>query len=170
MGEWFRVDATVDLAVEAFGGPGLSPVEGRRLASEARGVLDVLSNRRDAEVKRALAMVLDAVEALERELELMQRRAMLTSRGVSLRPWAVRIGADGLTAERPLEPVGDVVVHLCLYMRGQQHLLSLPAEVAPDGRHVRFAITEPADRDTLVAYTFEQQRKERRRELDAAAG
>ena len=170
MGDWFRIDATVDLAVEASGGPGLAPVEGRRLASEARGVLDVLSNRRDAEVKRALAMVLDAVEALERELDLLQRRNMLSSRGVALRPCPVSIGADGLVAERPLDRVGEVVVHLCLYMRGQQHLLSLPAEVAPDGRQVCFNNTDPADRDTLVAWIFEQQRKERRRELDAVAG
>jgi hypothetical protein len=140
------------------------------MSMEARAALESLSGRRDAHVKRALALVLDAVGAMERELEVLQRRTILQSRGVSLLPHPVRIGADGLVAEKPLGLEGPVLVHLGLMVRGHIELLSLPGELAPDQRHVRFGSLLNTDRDVLVAFTFDQQRKERRRELDAVAG
>ena len=167
MAEWFRIEALVDLAVAPPGSVDLAPVEGRRLAMEAREALDALSSRRDAEVKRALSLVLNAVTALEREMEVLQRRWMLQKHGVHLEPHRVRIGADGLVTRKALALTGPALVHLGLNMRGQQHLLSLNAEVSVDGLRVDFLDPEPFDRDTLVAFTFEQERRERRRELGA---
>ncbi len=167
MAEWFRIEALVDLAVAPPGSVSLAPIEGRRLAVEARDALDELSGRREAEVKRVLSLVLNAVTALERQMEVLQRRWMLQNHGVTLKPHQVRIGADGLVTREPLLVTGPALVHLGLNMRGQQHLLSLNAEVSGDGLRVDFIDPEPFDRDTLVAFTFEQERRERRRELDS---
>ena len=171
MSRFFRVEAFVDMAVEPRrGGPGLAPVEVRRLSREAYRALEGLSSRRDAEVKHALGLVLDALAAMERELEVIQRRSLLQARGVELLPMRAFIGGDGLVAEEDLAVLGDATVHLSLRVRGHAELLTLDAHIEPDGRTVRFEDV-PADmRDVLVGFTFEQQRKERRRELDAVSG
>jgi len=168
---FFRVEAFVDMAVEPRrGGPGLAPVEARRLSREAYRALEGLSSRRDAEVKHALGLVLDALTAMERELEIIQRRNLLQSRGVELRPLRAFIGGDGMVADEALPIIGEATVHLSLPVRGHTELLSVDAHIEPDTRTVRFRDVADSVRDVLVAFTFEQQRKERRRELDAVPG
>ncbi|HJN74019.1 MAG TPA: hypothetical protein QGF58_08820 [Myxococcota bacterium] len=147
----------------------LRPVQARRLAVEAREHLDRLSNRRDLEVKEALGLVLDAVAAMERELEEMQRRLLLGQRGVTLREQPVRIGGDGLWVGEKVE--GAVLVHLGLRVAGAHHLVCAHAvgRTAPGGSELAFTDPDPSVRDLVVAFVFDQQRKERRRELDASA-
>ena len=129
-----------------------------------------LSSRRDFEVKEALSLVLDAVSAMERELEAMQRRILLGERGVTMRELDVRIGGDGIWVPEGVE--GHVVVHMGLRVGGAHHLVSThgSACTAPGGSEIAFMDPDPSVRDLVVAFVFDQQRKERRRELDALAG
>jgi hypothetical protein len=169
---WFRVEASVELAIDELGThpAGLQPIQARRLAVEARQSLDRLSTRRDAEVRQALGLVLDAVETLEREVELLQRRNHLRGRGLALRPVRARIGGDGMWIE---ESHGSraVLLHLGLRVAGAYHLVSTQAELRPKagGTELRWVEPDPSVQDLLVGFVFEQQRKERRRELDALA-
>ena len=169
---WFRVQATLEVGFEEpHAGSGmLRPVQARRLADQARESLDRLSNRRDLEVKEALSLVLDAVAAMERELEEMQRRSLLERRGVTLSELDVRIGGDGLWVPERLE--GPYLVHLGLRVGGAHHLVTARAvaRTAPGGSELTFTDPDPTVRDLVVAFVFDQQRKERRRELDALAG
>lgn len=168
--QFFRVDARVELALDTpdSADAGLRPVQARRLADQARQVLGKLSTRRDAEVREALVHVLDAVTVLEREVELLHRRALLGGRGVQLVEHAVRIGGDGL--EAPLQASGPFLVHMGLRLSGAYHLISVRANAhrSPRGTELTFEDIDTSSRDLIVAFVFEQQRRERRRELDAA--
>jgi len=168
---WFRVQTTVEVGFEEprTGGGGLRPLQARKLAEQARLSLDRLSNRRDLEVKEALSLVLDAVAAMERELEEMQRRTLLDRRGVRLEQCEVRIGGDGFWT--PMSVEGPVLVHIGLRVGGVHHLVSALAvgRTAPGGSEIRFTDPDPGVRDLVVAFVFDQQRQERRRELDALA-
>ncbi len=169
---WFRVEATVELALDEAGShaSGMQPIQARRLAAEARQSLDRLSTRRDAEVRASLALVLDAVETLEREVELLHRRSVLRGRGLALRQVHATIGGDGMWVS---ESHGSraALVHLGLRVGGAYHLVSTDAEVRPEagGTELRWVDADPSVQDLLIAFAFEQQRKERRRELDALA-
>ena len=169
--DWYRVEALVELALEEPGmDSGLAPVQARRLAVEARRSLDRLSTRRDQEVREALGLVLDAVETLEREVELLHRRSVLRGRGLALRPVHASIGGDGLWMPESHGP-GRVLLHLGLRSSGAYHLVSTLAELssAAGGSELRFVEPDPGVQDLIVAFVFETQRKERRRELDALA-
>lgn len=170
-GRFFRAPARVELALDSADSAAalLRPVQARRLAGQAREVLGRLSTRRDAEVKEALVHVLDAVSALEREVELLHRRALLGNRGVSLVEHDVRIGGDGLEVVG-LQAEGHVGVHMGLRVAGSYQLVSVRAQARDAGTHVEllFDDIDAASRDLVVAFVFEQQRRARRRELDAA--
>jgi hypothetical protein len=148
------------------------------LAEHARGLVGALSTRRDSQVKAALGAVLDAVGALEREVELLHRRVFLEARGVVLYDREVRLGADGLwlhgatPAERALLTGPGARVHLELPCRGGEQLLALNVIAGcwrGNAVDLLFDDPDPALVDMVVAFAFETQRKERRRELDAAA-
>ena len=65
----FRVVARAGLALESPSETRwLQPVQARRLAEHARGLVGSLLTRRDSQVKEALGAVLDAVSVLEREI------------------------------------------------------------------------------------------------------
>jgi len=172
----FRVSARLGLALEARSeARHLMPIQGRRLADHARGLVGTLSTRRDSQVKLALNAVLDAVAALEREIELLHRRVFLESRGVVLHDRIVELGADGLwlhgvtPAERALLCNHGARVHLELPSRGGEQLVALHVEAVgwrEDAVDLIFEDPDPALVDLVVAFAFETQRKERRRELD----
>lgn len=171
----FRVSARMGLALEARAeARHMMPIQGRRLADQARGLVGTLSTRRDSQIKEALSAVLDAVAVLEREVELLHRRVFLESRGVALHDREVELGADGLwlsgvtPAERALLSNQGARVHLELPCRGGEKLLALHVEVAgwrDDAVDLVFEDPDPALVDLVVAFVFETQRKERRREL-----
>ncbi len=175
----FRVSARLGLALEARNeARHLLPIQGRRLADNARNLVGTLSTRRDSQVKDALNAVLDAVAALEREVELLHRRVFLEARGVVLHDRKVEIGADGLwlvgvtPAEKALLSSQACRVHLELPIRGGEQLLALNVEAIAwrdDAVDLVFEDPDPALVDLVVAFAFEAQRKERRRELDADA-
>ena len=85
----------------------------------------------------------------------------------------VTAGGDGMTMEGGEEyQHGDTVcVHLLLPIRNGRSLIAVNAEVVSvEGNTVSFQFDEqqsPEDIDLIVAFTFEHQRKERRRELDS---
>ncbi len=156
----------------------ITPVQGRRLAEHARGLVGTLSTRRDSQVKAALSAVLDAVAALEREVELLHRRMFLESRGIDLQHRPVEIGADGLwlldvtPAERELLSEQGARLLLVLPGRGGERLLALNVEAGDwreDAVDLVFSDPDPALVDLVVAFAFETQRKERRRELQTDA-
>ena len=175
----FRVAASLGLALESQQeARHLMPIQGRRLAEHARGLVGALSTRRDSQVKSALSAVLDAVAVLEREVELLHRRVFLESRGVVLHDRRVELGADGLwlhgvtPAERALLSEGGARVHLELPVRTGEQLVALHVVVGgwrDTTVDLLFDDPDPALVDLVVAYAFETQRKERRRELDADA-
>jgi hypothetical protein len=168
MQTWFRVQTTVELAVEQGQASALAPVQARRLAHAARESVGQLSTRRDQEVAEALSRVLDAVEVLEREVELVWRQQRLASRSLVLETTQVHIGGDGLRLERALE-AGPWTVHLGVVVQGAYRLLTLDATArpVPGGTELLWREPDATSQDAVVALVFELQRKERRRVRDA---
>ncbi len=170
---YFRVALELPIALELLG-PGSSPaprpILSRQLAARAREVIARMSHSANGEVLDALSSVLAAVEVLEREVEMLHRQMFLSSRGLELSSRRLRIGGDGLSLEgAELPAVGERVrVYLSLPARDGEQLLVLDAEAGPEGE-LTFTDVDPSLRDRLVAFVFESQRRERRRELDAAS-
>lgn len=170
---YFRVEVELPLALEPLE-PGACeaprPVLSRQLAARARDVLSRMSHSANGEVRDALASTLAAVEALEREVEMLHRQMFLSNRGLRLSHRRLRIGGDGLRLAGGDCPVsGELVrIYLSLPAREGEQLLVLDAQAGPGGE-LTFTDIEPGLRDRLVAFVFEYQRRERRRELDAAS-
>ncbi len=175
----FRVCARVGLALdERRSSRAIQPIQGRRLADHARSLVGTLSSRRDSEVKLALSAVLDAVGALEREVELLHRRVFLEGRGVELHDRDVEIGADGLWlagvtgSERAQLSNGGGRLHLELPLPTGEQLVAVDVVVSGwrgDTVDLLFDDPDPTLVDVIVAFVFSKQRRERRRELDAYA-
>ncbi len=170
---YFRVELELPITLEPLGseaGPAPRPILSRQLAARAREVLSHMSHSANGEVLDALSSVLAAVEVLEREVEMLHRQMFLSSRGLELSSRRLWIGGDGLRLEgADLPAVGERArVYLSLPARDGEQLLVLDAEVRPGGE-LTFTDIEPSLRDRLVAFVFESQRRERRRELDAAS-
>ncbi len=172
----FRVSTVIPTAIE--------PVEssssnappfltlGRRLSGQARTQVEKLSNRSEAHLKEALSLTLDAMEAIEREVEMLHRRMLLSHRDLELVDTEMELGAHGayLPATPPPE-TGCARLHLLLNVRNARHLVSIEADVVPrdGGCEFSFSAADPEVRDLVVAFAFEHQRRERRRELDSPA-
>ncbi len=173
----FRVVARAGLALESPSETRwLQPVQARRLAEHARGLVGSLLTRRDSQVKEALGAVLDAVSVLEREIDLLHRRFFLESSGVAMRDRDIALGADGFwlygpsEEERELLSQGHARVFLELSSRGATQLLDLDVQVAgwsEDAVDLVFSDPDPALVDVVVGYVFARQRSDRRRELDS---
>jgi len=172
---YFRLDVRIPFAIqqrfEDEPPATLQTTFARQLAKKARSTLGNLSGRRDGEVKAALSATLDAMAVLEREVELLHRMVVLQSRGVDLRPTRLSIGGDGCVVQEQVDvPWGLVRVHMSLSLPGGERLVSADATAGPDAEG-RFSILfdpdDPELRDLVVAFVFEQQRRERRRVLDA---
>ena len=174
----FRVSTTLPIAVEPM--PDTDPSSaysltlGRKLSEETRAVLEKFSNRSEAHIKEAFAGVLDAVSALEREVEMLHRRMHLAFQRIDLVDTQVSIGEHGIQVPwtEDLAEFGRVRVHLLVSARSARHLLTLEARLQAasesEGLEYAFEYTDPELIDLLVAFVFEHQRRERRRELDIA--
>jgi hypothetical protein len=170
----FRVSTVIPMAIEPVetatsGAPPFLTL-GRRLSGQARLQVEKLSNRSETHLKEALSLTLDAMEAIEREVEMLHRRMLLTHRDLELVDTELELGADGafLPATTPPE-TGVARLHLLLNVRNARHLVSIEADAEPrdGGCEFTFSTADPDVRDLVVAFAFEHQRRERRRELDA---
>ncbi|MEE2751802.1 MAG: hypothetical protein VX519_10260 [Myxococcota bacterium] len=171
--ESFRVSAVLPVAFEvlnsdASGAPPFLTL-GRRLSQNARDVVEKLSSRADAEFKEAITLTLDAMEALERQVDMLQRRVLLNAKDLELVDTEMELGADGVWIAEDMQHEGRVRLHLLLSARNAHHLLVMDASAGPKdgGTEYRWEPTDPQNRDLIVAFAFEHQRRERRRELDA---
>ena len=173
---YFRVHLDLPLAIQVMdpsGGAALRPVLARQLAVRARDVLGRMSASHHGDLRDALGSVLQAVEALEREVEMLHRKMFLSNQGIVLRSRRVALGGDGLTLLGPGiedDTPGEgerVRVYLALSSTAGEQLLIVDG--LADGGEVRFDDVEPALRDRLIAFVFDYQRRERRRELDSAS-
>jgi hypothetical protein len=171
----FRVSTVVPTAIEpvettAESAPPFLTL-GRRLSGQARLQVEKLSNRSEAHLKEALSMTLDAMEAIEREVEMLHRRMLLNFRDLELVDTKMELGADGAFLPATEPPDTRLArLHLLLNVRNARHLVSIEADVlARDGGcEFSFSTADPEVRDLVVAFAFEHQRRERRRALDAS--
>ena len=175
---YFRVNAVLPLAIERREGEDHPPppalVIGRSLASEARDQLSQLGSRQPDQYKDALNSVLDVVETLERQVEMLHRRMVLDFRKLDLVRRRLELGGDGLHLfeESGFEVGERVRLHILLPVRNGRSLIAVDGqvnEVTEDGVGFLFDEQEPEVIDLIVAFSFEHQRKERRRELDSTS-
>jgi len=150
-------------------------VVGQRMAQHARRQVALLSDNRDRPVREAISSVLDIVEALERQVELLHRRMVLDFRKLQLEPTRMTIGGDGaeFVIEDPPNIAEVIRMHVLIPLRGGRNLLSVDGVVtgvdADNVVNVSFTSAEPETLDLLVGFTFEHQRRERRREAEATS-
>jgi len=161
----FRIPAVVELAwvPSGQGEPMLGPSAHNPLGDRARAAASRVG-RASYEVREALSSMADVIGGLERELRRLQGVMALADQGIELRRELAHIGADGVVLQRPVgRPQGETGwVVLSLEVRDAQQLLLLQGEV--DGMELVF-VDPPQDiRDLLVAFTFQQQARERRRQ------
>ena len=176
---YFRVSAVLPVAIERRDKASLPPppplVVGSSLASEARAKLATLGSRQPDQYKDALNSVLDVVETLERQVEMLHRRMVLDFRKLDLQRRSLSVGGNGMSLQdsQEFQPGEFVCVHLLLPIRNGRSLIAVNAEVVSvEEGTVSFQFDEqqsPEDIDLIVAFTFEHQRKERRRELDSTS-
>jgi hypothetical protein len=123
--------------------------------------------------REALYSVIDGMAQLEREVHEMRRALALTRSGVELKREIVAIGPDGIWLQRNGLWQHGSRVHCFLSLRvwNGERVLAVTARVhqGEAGAELRFESVRGEHRDILVAFCFQQQAKERRRELDAAA-
>ena len=162
----FRIPAVVEVAVVPKARPDelgpIAPSHGTPVADRARGVITRVG-RANWEVRDALSAVVDAVGGLEREVQRLRGLLTLREQGIQLRRELAHVGPDALVLQRPVGQPEGAEVHLLLSieLREAHHLLALDAVVA--GFELRF-VDPPRDiHDLLVAFTFQQEQRERRR-------
>ncbi len=164
----FRIPAVVELAwvPEGQGEPMLCGRGHAPLADRARAAATRVG-RASYEVREALSAMADVIGGLERELQRLQGVMALADQGIELRRELAHIGADGVQLQRSLgRPQGERGwVVLSLEIRDAQQLLLLPGRI--DGFELVFEDTPQDVRDLLVAFTFQQQARERRRQIAA---
>ena len=150
-------------------------VVGKRMTTDARRQLALLGDNRDRTVRAAISSVLDIVETLERQVELLHRRMVLDFRKLKLEPTRINIGGDGADFDLEDPPnIGETIrLHILIPLRGGRNLLSVDGIVVSVGEEnlttVTFSSEEPEVLDLLVGFTFEHQRRERRREAEATS-
>jgi hypothetical protein len=165
----------IELGTSEKGLPEPVLVVGQRMAKHARRQVALLSDNRDRPVREAISSVLDIVETLERQVELLHRRMVLEFRKLKLEPTRVSIGGDGVefVPDEPLSVGDSIRLHILIPLRGGRNLLSVDGFVTTVGADnlasVTFASDEPETLDLLVGFTFEHQRRERRREAETTS-
>lgn len=164
----FRIPAVVELAwvPASQGEPLLGPWAHTPLADRARASASRVG-RASYEVREALSSMADVVGGLERELRRLQGVLALSDQGIELRRELAHIGADGVLLQRPVgRPDGETGwIVLSLEVRDAQQLLLLDGRV--EGTELVFVDPPQEVRDLLVAFTFQQQARERRRQRAA---
>jgi hypothetical protein len=174
---YFRVSAVLPIAIEARGGEDYPPeptlVVGLSLANEARTQVAQIGGRQPDQYREALNAVLDVVETLERQVEMLHRRMVLDFRKLDLVRRRLELGGKSLFVfAEGVFVLDDLVrVHLLLPIGGGRSLISVDASVvgvSEEGTEYKLSEQDPEVLDRIVAFSFEHQRKERRRELDSA--
>jgi hypothetical protein len=100
---------------------------------------------------------------------------VLDFRKVKLEPTRMNIGGDGVSIVIDEPPaIGETIrLHVMIPLRGGRNLLSVDGIVMSVGddnlTSVTFTTDEPEVLDLLVGFTFEHQRRERRREAEATS-
>jgi len=175
MESWFRITAVLPMAVFPSGDsaplPNQRSMNRRAGADRARAAAARLRVRTDPELRETLLALADAVGTLELEVYRIQRKLLLYDSGIALRPELASLGGDGIGITRRLEwEAGtEVDVVFTLALRDAEHLLSIRARVeeADEGTDLAFTGISEDQRDLIVAFVFQQQARERRRDLDA---
>lgn len=169
----FRVKAVVPLAIVDPNTPvydhlvwrATSPVDAV-VAAVAR-----IQSRNNPELKEAMHRIVDAMEGLQQEVIALRVDRDLTRIGIELNPTSVEMGAFSGKIIGLSKPVGDTIAMLViLTIRGASHLLELKGEVTcadSEGVEISFVDINQAHQDLIVAFAFERQREELRRDVDA---
>lgn len=170
----FRITSVARIAIEVLGDDAeteKSSYISTRPASDRARISVSRVPRNDPLFREVATALLDAVAALEGEVERLRNIIELKDRGVSLEPECITIGGDGLFIPKslPYESGTKVRVHLELNQRGSQRVLSLIATVdaRSDGTELRLENIPMDIRDIIVGYVFQQQGKERRHARNA---
>jgi hypothetical protein len=164
MSDCFRIPAVVELAYVPYEGdepPPMPASMGTPIADRARGTVARVG-RAQWEVRDALSAVLEAVGGLEREVHRLRGLLGLAEQGIELRRELVHVGPDALVLQRSLG-VGEgaqLVVYLALEHRDAQQLLCLRG--VAEGQTIRLVEVPTDTRELLVAFTFQQEVRERR--------
>jgi hypothetical protein len=173
-GPWFRVRATVRLAVDLHPqGDTPAPVDHHRPAADHARAAIARIDRGDTALRDLARAFLESIEALEAEVARLRALHALAEDGVALDPEEVEIGGDGmaLTRRLPTLPGARVRVWLELPLEGQgERLVALDAEVlaSVSGTALRFVDVRPEAVDRVIAFAFQQQAQERRRARETA--
>ncbi|MBN2801395.1 MAG: hypothetical protein JXX28_19795 [Deltaproteobacteria bacterium] len=146
----------------------------QRPATDRVRLLSTRLNTRDASIRDLFRVMIETMAGLESELRDLQRHVLLYEAGVTLTPALVALGGDGMvvpwSAERALGDTLSLV--FTLNVRESDHLFSVQAQVEAsspdDGTELLFTRISQDQRDLIVAWVFQQQAMERRRDLDAA--
>lgn len=167
---WFRISSPLSIAVR--------PDDGRRGASELdTGRLRVHTDRarmavsrlgwEQSELRDALRAILDAFAGLEGEVDRLSRVMHLENEGVELRTLPVRLGGDGITIPGTSfwREGTAVVVYMDIDSPNGARILTVHGSVVAgpaDSTEITFDRIRSDQRDTIVAWVFQQQQKERR--------
>ena len=167
----FRIGAVVELAWVplAEGPPPVVHALGTPLADRARGAL-VRVGRAHYDVRDALSAMADVIGGLEREVQRLQGMMRLAEQGIELHRELAEVGPDGVMLQRSMGlTIGaEGWVVLSLEVRDARQLLVLRA--VAHGFDLQFVDPSQEIRDLLVAFTFQQQARERRRQRSASGG
>jgi hypothetical protein len=167
---WFRISSPVCVAIR--------PDDGRRGASELdTGRLRAHTDRArmavsrlgwdQGELRDALRAILDAFGGIEAEVDRLARVIHLDNEGVQLKPTPVRLGADGITVPGTSfwREGTAVVVYLDIDSHGAARILTVHGTIVrgeAETTEIVFDRIRTDQRDAIVAWTFQQQQKERR--------
>lgn len=170
MAELFRMPAVLPLAITTQE-DAVRSIRPAPAADRARRAAVRLRSR-DPDLREVVTALIDAVSSLEVEVRVLQQQLHLIEAGVALEPHLVTLGGDGLSLQtRPAWPdSAEVCVVVSLQVRDAVHLLCLDATVhhTDQGAATELTFTSiPEDqRDLIVAWVFQQQARERRRDRD----
>lgn len=129
---------------------------------------------RDGALREMLRQMIDAMAGMERELRDLQRHVMLYESGIALRPRLVSLGGDGMTVygAEGIPQVKEISAVFTLQVRDSDHLLSVGADLQKGHEEGSFELIfskiSHDQRDLIVAWVFQQQAMERRRDLASA--
>lgn len=167
MTDCFRIPAVVELAYLPRDGdrpPPVAPAMGSPVSDRARGAISRVG-RAQWEVRDALSAVVDAMGGLEREVHRLRGLLGLREQGIELRRELIHVGPDALVLQRPLgvPPGTELHVYLAIELREAQQLLCMKG-IAEGDDTIRLVAVSPDLHEALVAFTFQQEVRERRRQ------
>ncbi len=161
--QWFRIRAVLRCAFEEDSDshvPVALPVASRAASVAARAAL-LRIDRGDTALRDVSRAIVDAIGALEQEVERLRLRLNLSEVGIALTKHLVEIGGDGMTIESPIDfPAGTRLrCWVEIVLDGREMIITTPAEVLASvhGTELRFIDTPSAVRDRIVAFAFQQQ-------------